>query len=53
MNEIVNKILLVGDEFTPEMYLMQAGFTYSTCEPFTKNKEKIKQKSQNIFIKMN
>ena len=32
---------------------MQAGFTYSTCEPFTKNKEKIKQKSQNIFIKMN
>ena len=26
----------------PEMHLMQAGFTYSACEPFTKNKEKIK-----------
>ena len=24
------------------MHLMQAGFTYSACEPFTKNKEKIK-----------
>ena len=24
----------------PEMYLKQPGFTYSACEPFTKNKER-------------
>ena len=36
MNEIVNKILLVGDTFMPEMHLKQPGFTYSPCGPFTK-----------------
>ena len=41
MNEIVNKFLLVGDKFMPEMHLKQPGFTYSTCGPFTKNKERI------------
>ena len=40
MNEIVNKILLAGDKFMPEMHLKQPGFTYSTCRPFTKNKER-------------
>ena len=43
MNEIVNKFLLVGDKFMPEMHLKQPGFTYSTCGPFTKNKEKIEK----------
>ena len=39
MNEIVNKLLLVGDKFMPEMHLKQPGFTYSACGgPFTKNK---------------
>ena len=41
MNEIVNKLLLVGDTFMPEMHLKQPGFTYSACGPFTKNKERI------------
>ena len=41
MNEIVNKFLLVGDKFMPEMHLKQSGFTYSACGPFTKNKERI------------
>ena len=41
MNEIVNKCLLPGDKFMPEMYLRQAGFTFSACGPFTKNKERI------------
>ena len=41
MNGIVNKFLLMGDKFMPEMYLKQPGFTYSTCGPFTKNKERI------------
>ena len=45
MNEIVNKFLLVGDKFMPEMHLKQSGFTYSACGPFTKNKERI-QKSK-------
>ena len=41
MNEIVNKFLLVGDKFKPEMHLKQPGFTYSACGPFTRNKERI------------
>ena len=43
MNEIVNKFLLVGDKFIPEMHLKQSGFTYSECGPLTKNKEQIEK----------
>ena len=43
MNEIVNKVLLAGDKFMPEMHLKQPGFTYSACGPFTKNKERIQK----------
>ena len=43
MNEIVNKFLLVGDKFMPEMHSKQPGFTYSACGPFTKNKERIQK----------
>ena len=42
MNEIINKFLLVGDKFMPEMHLRQPGFTYSACGWLTKNKERIK-----------
>ena len=41
MNEIMNKVLLAGDKFVPEMHLKQPGFTYSAWYPFTKNKERI------------
>ena len=41
MNEIVNKFLLAGDKFMPQMHLRQPQFVYSTCGPFTKNKERI------------
>ena len=41
MNEIVNKFLLAGDKFMPEMHLKQPGFTYSACRPLTKHKERI------------
>ena len=41
MNEIVNRFLLAGDKFMPEMHLSQPGFTCSACGPFTKNKERI------------
>ena len=40
MNNTINKFLLVGDKFMPEMHLKQPGFTYSACGPFTKHKEK-------------
>ena len=57
MNEIVNKFLLAGDKYMPEMHLKQLGFTNSACGPFTKNKERIqnlkKQEIQAIFTKMN
>ena len=43
MNEIVNKFLLAGDTFMPQMHLKQPGFTYSACGPFTKNKERIQK----------
>ena len=43
MNEIVNKFLLAGDKFMPELHLKQPGFTYSACGPFTRNKERIKK----------
>ena len=43
MNEIVNRFLLVGDKFMPEMHLKQPGFTYSACGTFTKNKERIRK----------
>ena len=55
-NEIMNKFLLVSDKFMPEMHLKQAGFTYSTCGPFTKNKERIEkfiQKRNPDFIYRN
>ena len=43
MNEILNKFLLAGDKFMPEMYLKQPGFTYSARGPFIKNKERIQK----------
>ena len=43
MNEMVNEYLLAGDKFMPEMHLNQSGFTYSACEPVTKNKERIQK----------
>ena len=43
MNEIVNKLLLAGDKFMPQMHLKQPRFTHSACGPFTKNKEIIQK----------
>ena len=40
MNDIINKFLLAGDKFMPEMHLRQLGFTYSACGIFSKNKER-------------
>ena len=43
MSKIVNKFLLAGDIFMPEIHLRQPGFTHSACGPFTNNKERMKK----------
>ena len=43
MNEIVNKFLLAGDKFMPELHLKQPGFIYSLRGTFTKSKERIEK----------
>ena len=43
MNEIVNKFLLAGHKFMPEINLRQAGFIYLACGPFTKFKQRIQK----------
>ena len=56
MNEIVNKFLLVGDKFMPEMHLRQPQFVCSACGPFAKNKERIqkfKETGDTIYIYKN
>ena len=57
MNEIVNRFLLTGDKFMPEMHLRQPGFTYRASGPFTKIKKEFKnlkkKEIQAIFTKMN
>ena len=53
----VNKFLLAGDKFMPEMQLKQPGFTDSACGPFTKKKKELqnlkKHEIQTIFRKIN
>ena len=39
----MNKFLLIGDKFMPELHLRQPGFTYSACGPFTKHREKFRE----------
>ena len=49
MNDIINKFLLAGDKFIPEVYRKQrtsldkSGFSYSACGPYAKNKERIQK----------
>ena len=43
MNKIINKFLLTGDKFMPELHLKQPGFTYGACGPFIKHCERIKK----------
>ena len=41
MNKVINKFLLVGDRFMPEMHLGQPQFVYSACGPLIRHKERI------------
>ena len=43
INNVINKFLLAGDKFMPEMHLRQPQFVYCACEPFTRHKERIKK----------
>ena len=43
MNNTINKLLLAGDKFMPEIHLRQPQFTYSACGPFTKHKQRIQK----------
>ena len=56
MNNIINKFLLAGDKFMPEIDLRQPRFVYSACGPFTRHKERInkfKQTSDGRYIYRN
>ena len=43
MNNTINKLLLAGDNFMPEIHLRQPQFTYSACGPFTKHEQRIQK----------
>ena len=43
MYNVINKFLLAGDKFMPEMHLRQPRFVYSACGTFTRHKERIKE----------
>ena len=59
MNDLtINKFLLGGDRFMPEMHLRQFAFRCRACGPFTKCKERMqnflkKQEIYDIFIQTN
>ena len=57
MNEIVNKFLLAGNKFMPEIHLKQPGFTYSACGHLQKTKKELKSlcnlEIQILFIEIN
>ena len=43
MNNVINKFLLAGDKFMPEIHLRQPQFTYSACGPFIKHEQRIQK----------
>ena len=43
MNNTINKLLLAGGKFMPEIHLRQPQFTYSGCGPFTKHEQRIQK----------
>ena len=43
MNKIINKFVLTGEKFMPELHLKRPLFTYSACGTFTKHRERIQK----------
>ena len=57
MNEIVNRLLLAGYKFMPEIHLLQPGFLCTACSQLNEKRKKEykslkKQKIQDAFIKV-
>ena len=55
-SNVINKLLLAGDKFMPEIHLRQPQFTYSACGPFTKHEKRIqkfKESGDTSYIYMN
>ena len=53
INELVNIFSLTGNKVIPEMHLRKPKFTYSACEPFTKNRSLEKLEIHDILSKTN
>ena len=51
MNKIINKFLLAGDKFMPELHLKQPGFTYRADGLFTKPCERIQKFREIVNLK--
>ena len=49
MNNVINKFLLAGDKFMPEMHLKQPQFVYSACGPFTRLKKELKNLNKQVI----
>ena len=43
MNKFINKFLLSGDKFIPELRVRKPEFTYSASGTFTKHRERIQK----------
>ena len=50
MNNIINKFLLAGDKFMPEVHLRQPQFVHSACGPFTRHKERIENLNKQVIL---
>ena len=50
MNNVINKFLLAGDKFMPEIHLRQPQFTYSACGPFTKHEQSMNKGLKKLVI---
>ena len=42
---------MIGDKFMPKLLLKQPEFTYSTCGPFTKHRERIQKFTETDNLK--
>ena len=55
-SNVINKLLLAGDKFMPEIHLRQPQFTYRAYGPFTRHEERIqkfKETGDTNYIYMN
>ena len=43
MSNTINKLLLAGDKFMPEIHFRQPQFTYSAWGPYTKHEQRIQK----------